>query len=288
MAVYERTYRRYEGSHTPAATRFLILPRYIFQDVFKSRWLVAFFAFCFLYPMVCAAILYLLNNQTFREAFPNFQLPTFLDMESGFLLSFLRIQGVSAFALSVFIGPGLVSRDLANNGLALYLSRPFTRFEYVIGKLSVLALLLSAITWVAGSLLILLYANFVGFGWIFEQAGLIAGFLVSSWLLILGLGMMSLSISALVKWRSVAGFAMVALVLGGAFFGSVMINELFRTTYGHMLNLALVMVRLWEGLMGAPSTSPLSMPAAVLGLSLFLLGFTFLLFRKIRAYEVVG
>ena len=51
-----------------------------------------------------------------------------------------------------------MSPDLRNNGLPLYLSRPFSRTEYVLGKMSVLLILLSAITWVPGLLLFLFQA----------------------------------------------------------------------------------------------------------------------------------
>jgi hypothetical protein len=44
-----------------------------------------------------------------------------------------------ALFLAAFVGPGQVSPDLANNALSLYLARPFSRVEYVLGKMSVLA-----------------------------------------------------------------------------------------------------------------------------------------------------
>jgi len=37
MAVYERNYGRYKGELTPEWSRFLILPRYAWKDVFDSR-----------------------------------------------------------------------------------------------------------------------------------------------------------------------------------------------------------------------------------------------------------
>jgi hypothetical protein len=38
-----------------------------------------------------------------------------------------------ALFLAAFIGPGLISPDLHNNALSLYLARPFSRAEYVLG-----------------------------------------------------------------------------------------------------------------------------------------------------------
>jgi hypothetical protein len=58
-----------------------------------------------------------------------------------------------ALFLAAFVGPGQVSPDLANNALSLYLARPFSRVEYVLGKMSVLAILMSLMTWMPGLLL---------------------------------------------------------------------------------------------------------------------------------------
>src|SRR6266852_1287555 len=70
-----------------------------------------------------------------------------------FQSNFVSVQGVFAFLLTAFTGPGLISPDLANGALPLYFCRPFSRAEYVIGKSSVLAILLSQITWVPGLVL---------------------------------------------------------------------------------------------------------------------------------------
>ena len=58
----------------------------------------------------------------------------------------MGIQSTLAFFIAAFAGPGLISPDLTNGALPLYLSRPFSRAEYTLGKFSVLALLISAIT----------------------------------------------------------------------------------------------------------------------------------------------
>ena len=69
-----------------------------------------------------------------------------------FFMSLLGWQSMLALFLASFIGPGQVSPDLANNALSLYLARPFSRVEYVLGKMSVLVILMSLMTWVPGLL----------------------------------------------------------------------------------------------------------------------------------------
>ena len=50
MAVYERNYGRYKGPLTSTGSRFLILPRYAFREVFQSKFFVAFYTLCFALP----------------------------------------------------------------------------------------------------------------------------------------------------------------------------------------------------------------------------------------------
>jgi len=62
MAVYEQTYKQYLGKLTPEWSRFLIIPRHAFRDVFKSKLFTAFFVVCFLPLLVEAILIYLHHN----------------------------------------------------------------------------------------------------------------------------------------------------------------------------------------------------------------------------------
>ena len=67
-------------------------------------------------------------------------------------MNFEKLISVTSrlFFLAAFVGPGLISPDLSHNGLPLYLARPFSRAEYVLGKMSVLVGLMSLMTWIPG------------------------------------------------------------------------------------------------------------------------------------------
>src|SRR6478752_805599 len=77
------------------------------------------------------------------------------------------------------------SSALANNALALYLARPFSRTEYVIGKMSVLLILLSLMTWVPGLLLFLLQGYLEGWPWMYDNVRFAAGIFFGAWIWIL-------------------------------------------------------------------------------------------------------
>lgn len=290
MAVYEHTYKPYEGKLTPAWSRFLVLPRYVYQDLFKYKLFIALFVLCFVCPLVYAVLIYLRHNTAALAMFgvSSLDMAKELPIGGGFFLVFTNIQTSLAFLLTVIIGPVLISRDLANNALPLYLCRPFSRFEYIIGKMSVLLILLSLITWVPGLLLFLFSAYLEGGGWMAENWYVAnAIFLLSvSWVALLAL--LSMAFSAWIKWRTAASAALFAILIIPTPIGFA-IQGLFGTTIGHLLNPAMAFGSLAKHLfrlswMDAFLTEGQSwfVFAAYAAVCLFMLS------RKVRAYEVVS
>lgn len=284
MAVYEHAYAPYEGSLTPSWSRFLILPRYAFRDLFKSKIVTILFAVCFVPPLVMAVIIYLHHN---ANALAIFELPVdeILPIDNDFFNGFVHIQARFAFLLALIIGPSLVALDLANNGLPLYLSRPFSRVEYVLGKLSVLLILLSSITWIPGLLLYGLQCYLEGATWGWQNAWIAWAIFAGSWAWIVTLSLLTLAISALVKWGIMARASMFGLLIVPTAFAAV-INEVFKTHYGDMVSLSAMMWTLWQGLFRLSETDVSPWLAAVF-LAVVCLVAVAVLARKVRAYEVV-
>ncbi|MEM7583495.1 MAG: ABC transporter permease subunit [Acidobacteriota bacterium] len=290
MAVYERSYKRYEGALTPQWSRFLVLPRYAYEEVVRSKLFIIFFILCLIHPAIQAIRIYLYHRGSkIFEALPGSAefFRQFLSVDAEFFGLVMAFQSTFAFFMALFIGPGLVSKDLANNGLPLYLSRPISRAEYVLGKFSVLGILLSLITWVPGLLLYGLQSLYAGWGWAFSNLRFAASILVGSAVWIGTISLLALAVSAWVKWRPIAGFMMFMIFLGGSFVGLV-VNALFRTDWGHMANLGVVIARIWESLLGLPASDDLPAWAAWVSISIFCLLCIQLLNKKIRSYEVVS
>ena len=147
MAVYEQTYKRYMGRLTPEWSRFLIIPRHAYRGVFNSKLFTAFFVICYV-PLLIEAILIYLHHNVTALGVMQLNVRELLPIDASFFQTFVNLQGGFAFFVALLIGPPLVSRDLRNNALPLYLCRPFSRAEYVLGKMSVLLILLSFITWI--------------------------------------------------------------------------------------------------------------------------------------------
>ncbi len=244
MAVYKKTYRPYEGGVTAGWKRFLTIPRYALEDLQRSRFLNIFYIASFAYPVIAAIVIYLEHNLAALQGLSAEKIAAVVSIDSGFFMSFLGWQSMLALFLAAFIGPGLVSPDLANNALSLYLARPFSRTEYVLGKLSVLLLLMSLMTWVPGLLLFSYQGYLEGQGWMAANARIAAGLFFGAWIWILLLSLLALALSAWVKWKPAAGALMFGIFFVAAGFGQA-INQVEDTKWGLLLSVPSVIGTLW-------------------------------------------
>ncbi|MGI8919435.1 MAG: hypothetical protein ACR2H6_12630 [Pyrinomonadaceae bacterium] len=248
MAVYDHSYKNYAGPLTAEWSRFLVIPRHAFRDVFKSKLFTAFFAICFI-PLLVEAILIYLHHNVSALAIMRVNVRELIPIDASFFQTFVNLQGGFAFFVTLLVGPPLVSRDLRNNALPLYLCRPFTRAEYVAGKMSVVLILLSAITWVPQLLLFMFQAYLEGGRWLIDNLWIASAIFIASFVWILLLALLSQAISALVKWRVIASAALLGLFFIPSVFGEV-VNVLFRTRLGNLISLGALTKNISAGLFG--------------------------------------
>jgi ABC-2 type transport system permease protein len=290
MAVYEKSYRPYRGATTAPRWRFLVLPRYAYREVFRSKLFVAFFAFAsFIFPLALGLLIYLPHNLSFLDLLqvqPDSMLSFFRFDGRFFLAWFMVPAGMLSFLLALVVGPALVSADLRNNGLPLYLSRPVSRTEYVLGKMAVLIILLSLITWVPGLLLFLLQSCLAGFAWFGANLRIGAAILLGAWIWILFLCLLTLALSAHLKWKPATQAAMFGAFFVASMFAGV-VNFLFKTRWGSLFDVGSMMQVIYAQLFGV--SSEIGVPAWAAWLSILTVcgGCLLLLSRRIRAYEVV-
>jgi ABC-2 type transport system permease protein len=303
MAVYEQTYKQYLGKLTPEWSRFLIIPRHAFRDVFKSKLFTAFFIVCFA-PLLVEAILIYLHHNVNALALLKINVRELIPIDAFFFQTFVNLQASFAFFVTLLIGPPLVARDLRNNALPLYLCRPFTRAEYVLGKMSVLLILLSAMTWIPQLLFFCFQTYLEGAGWFVQNLWIAAAIFICSVVWILLLALLSQAVSALVKWRVVASGALLGIFFIPSVFGEV-INQLFLTRWGNIISLGALMKNVSAGLFGTfvRTTGHIAdfdgrvareivmneppLWASWFALSLICMICLALLSRKVKAYEVV-
>jgi ABC-2 type transport system permease protein len=284
MAVYRRNYKPYAGGLTPAWSRFLVLFRYSRRNLFRSKFLTALFVACFFWPIVCLVMIYLAHSASFLK---QLGLPSeLLSVDNIFFFRLMSVQGTFAFLLTAFVGPGLISPDLANGALPLYFCRPFSRAEYVLGKSSVLVILLSQVTWIPGVVLFVIQASFAGSAWAWSNLWIAFSIVISSLLWIAILSLLAMALSAWVKWRIVAGALLLAVLFFGAGFAEAF-NAVLRTHTGHYFSLWSLMLSVWNALFQIDVEQDIPVAGACIAIFIYCSICLGLLLRKVRAYEVV-
>jgi ABC-type transport system involved in multi-copper enzyme maturation permease subunit len=308
MAVYENLYGAYEGTQHTELSRFLVIPRYAVREVFKSKLFTTIFILCFIYPLIATILVYLHHNAN-ALALLQINIRELVPIDASFFQTFVEMQCAFGFILTVLVAPPLISRDLSNNALPLYLCRPLSRTEYVLGKMAVVVFLLSLVTWVPGLLIFLFQASLAGVAWTWANLWMIWAIFVACMAWIILLSLLALSVSSLVRWRVVASGALLGLFFVPSAFGEI-VNQLFFTRVGHLISLWATMTSLWSGLFGrfvrqtgsvrGRVTNPIYdnqlvdivMLEPPLWVSWLLIGLVcsvciWLLARKVRAYEVI-
>ncbi len=285
MAVYERTWRRYAGVLTPLKGRFLVVTKYALADAFASRLFTAFYAVCFLPSVVGLLFIYLSHNAALLQ-----QLGMPAEMMDVLTKKFFMIlfswQALPAFLVAVIVSPSLISADLANNALPLYLARPIDRDEYVLGKMAVLAILLSPITWVMGLLIFGLQAYFEGGDWWLQNFRIGLAYLGGHFVWIVVISLLSLAISAWVRFKPVARGVLFGIIFILAAFGEA-VNGVTGTSLGDLVNLGRAISSVVLAIFGAPTPSGLPVIVNWLTLAVVSALSVWLINRKLRPHEVV-
>ncbi len=285
MAVYKRTYKAYSGALTPEWSRFLVLQRYAFKSVFKSRLLLMGYIACFI-PMIFVLLTLYVNQNATLLALVRQQVG-FIKINGPFFMNVLGFQGALAGVLTAFIAPTLVGPDLVNGALSLYLGRPFSRAEYILGKGAVIASLAGAITLLPGLLIFIVQSSLVGWNWMLDNFYLATATVLVCGILLAILTLLGLAMSALVRWRIVAGALILAVFAIGKGFAA-MIDNVMRTNNGVYIDIQYLIQNVAQNLF---QTSAPAEDIPVYGAWIALLTICGLLLliinRKLRVCEVV-
>jgi hypothetical protein len=159
----------------------------------------------------------------------------------------LVFQAGMGFILAAWGGPGMITKDFANHSVQLYLSRPISRAEYLFGKISVLAALLSCITWIPALILFLVKAELQGHGWLWDNLWMAGSIVLGCLLWIAVISLVSMAVAVWVKWRIAATALMLAIFfLLPAL--SLVIGAILRTNWGFLINFPFMITIVWAHL----------------------------------------
>lgn len=292
MAVYKRRYNPYSGTLTPQWSRFFVLTRYAFAELFKSRFFVILLVLSLVPVLFFAGYIFVANNRTV-QLLMQMRSAGLFSVENEYFIMIMIAQTQAAFLLNCWVGPVLIAGDLTNGALPLFLSRPFSRADYVLGKLAVLGLLLSAVTWIPGLLLFSLQAGLARNGWIWSHIWMVVPIVFCSAIWILMLSLISLAVSASVKLRIVAtGVIFISFFIPAGL--GEMYNAIMGTYWGRLLNFTemfrLILAKGFRErteLLGPLSRNEIPVPAAWGVLLLVCLLSLVILNARLKAREVV-
>ena len=143
MPIYEQTYRRYEAREPLRKVRFWPITREALRLVLARRWFLGLLAVSWLPFLVRVIHIYIVTR--FPEA------GRVLPVDGRLFGEYLGQQLILALFVTIFAGAGLIANDLRTGAILVYLSRPLTRRDYVMGKLLVVLILILFITLVPGA-----------------------------------------------------------------------------------------------------------------------------------------
>jgi len=286
MAVYKRGYQRYSGTRTSHLMRLLAYPRFAWRRLFRERLVVVALLASLIWPLLCMVFIYVSNRMDLWPGLGK-ELLQYLSVNGKFFLVFMNVQAVAVVILAALAGPGLVAPDLSNNALPLYLSRPFTRVDYVFSRLVVLLGLLALVSWIPALVLLAMQTGMAGWGWLAANWGLAAGTLggMAVWTILVSL--VALACSAYVRWRVLAG----ALLLGVFFLlsgAAEIIRRILEAPWLNLISPAGAMYQLWCAWLGVEPPEGPSPHASALALIAMGALVIFVLERKLRPVEVVS
>jgi ABC-2 type transport system permease protein len=277
MPIYEQTYRRYEARAPLRPARFWPITREALRMILAKRAFVILLLCCFVPFVVRVVQIYVFTR------FP--EVGRVLPVDGRLFGEFLNQQIGFALLVTIFGGAGLIANDLRTGAILVYLSRPLTRRDYVLGKLGVLMALNLAVTLVPGLLLYAVALSLAADTFMkLPMAWIAPAIVLHSLVIALVLSLVALALSSLSRSARVAGVAFVGLMVGLEVAHGVL-RAFYRRPEAALLSLQASLRAIGAALFGNPERLP--WPYAALMLAAVALACLATLRARVRAVEIV-
>ena len=278
MPIHDQGYRRYEGKRAPHGQAWWIIARTQFLAALKYRPFVILLLVSWV-PFIGRAVQLYLST--------SFQQVSMLAATAQTFRDFLDQQGLFVFLVTIALG-GAIADDRRANALQLYLSKPLTRTEYIIGRLVPALVVLLGVTFVPAILLILLQIAFSGStAFIGQNLFLLPAITLVSLTQALLSASTILALSSLSKSRR-----FVSIMYAGLIFFTAAMYQVLRTITGNRAWAAVspgdMLDVVADAVFRIRANPPVPVPVAILVIVLLIAASFWVLERKIRAVEVVA
>ena len=217
MPIYDQHYHPWGGVPTPRWRRWAVITRYHLRELFTGKGrnaLIVLLAIAGVIHLFFLAVIYIWANQPILDAYhiPYQKLPP---IDQKLFLYPIMAQAFTCAFLTLIVGSGLIADDRRDNAIPLYLSKPLTPVEYLLGKFGVVAFFTLAVTAVPVNLLYV-FQVLIGGGWTFLKTYWWLPLSITSLSMAITLvcGSVILMASSLVKKGAFAGVMVVGLFVG--------------------------------------------------------------------------
>jgi ABC-2 type transport system permease protein len=279
MPIHDQGYRRYGGSRAAIGRGWAVIARNGIRSLFVKRTFVGLLLLAWLPFVVRAVQVYIAANFAQAEALLGVKAETFRE--------FLDQQSLFVFFVTIYVGAGLIANDRRANALQVYLSKPLTRAEYVAGKLAILFLFLTLVTWAPAISLLIVQIMFAGsFTFIRDNIFLLPAITLFSLLQVLLASMTMLALSSLSKSSRFVGVMYAGLIFFTAAIFQV-VRGITRSSSLAWLSPSDVLEQLGDVIFRLNPRYDLPAPVAVLSLVTLIALSALILERRVRGVEVV-
>jgi len=209
MPLYDLSYRRFEGPRTSRFRRSFALARSAASLLLRRRSFLLLLAVSWIPAVVRAVQIYVARQ--FPEA------PDFFTITPETWREFLgqQVRFLPVVLVSLATGASAIASDFASGAFTIYLSKPISRFDYVLGKAMPVAGAVSAVTLAPALALLLLQLSLApDFALLSKAPWLPLAVTAYSLFLALYFTLSVLAVSSLCRSGRVAGAGFAALVFG--------------------------------------------------------------------------
>ena len=279
MPIHDQGYRRYAGRRVLGGRSWWVITRAGILERVKERRFLGLLLIAWAPFIVRSVQIYLATN--FSQA-------SFLAPTAQTFREFLDQQGFFVFLITIFVGSGLIANDRRANALQIYLSKPLTRVEYIVGKLATLILFLITVTWLPAILLLFLQMMFAGSAaFVRTNLYLIPAITVFAAIQICVSAFAMLALSSLSKNRR-----FVAMMYAGIIFFTAgmyqALKQITGSTSWAWISPQDTLDVIADGIFRVPGGSALPLPAALTVAIVLIATSLWIVMRRVRGVEVVA
>ena len=278
MPIYDQSYRPYRGTLSSHTWRWRTIAKAGLQHHLSRRLFLIFLFITYIHPIVRGVFIWgthQLNSSPFDM------------VDAQFFRNTLLGQGLFLLLVCIWIGAPLIAQDLRTNAIQLYLSRPLTRTDYVLGKFAIIAGLGSLLLPVPALLLYLMELGLSSdTSFLSAYFWLPLSILGYSAVVVGGAGLVVLAVSSLTRSGRYAGLLFFAIVFFSQA-GSGLLQLITGERAFVVLSLTSLVDQVGALFFGGPTESGIHTVPALLMYSLLVALSLYILRRRVKAVEIV-